>query len=80
MKEKCEYFNNGRTTIDRVIQLVENAIIDLKKESGTIRPISLMLLDFQMPDKNGLEVVESVRKFYEGTIIELEITMPNLKL
>lgn len=27
-----------------------------------IEPIELMLLDFQMPRKNGIQVIESVRK------------------
>ena len=29
-----------------------------------IMPISCMLLDLQMPDKTGIEVIESVRKMY----------------
>ena len=31
-----------------------------------IRPIALMLLDFQMPRKNGLQVVTELRTFIKG--------------
>jgi CheY-like chemotaxis protein len=38
-----------------------------------MRPIALMLLDFQMPKKTGLQVVDELKKFYAATNMELEI-------
>lgn len=32
----------------------------------SIRPITFMLLDFQMPQKNGLEVLTEVKQFYQA--------------
>jgi len=35
-----------------------------------IRPVALALLDLQMPIKNGIQVVEEIRKFYVTTRLE----------
>jgi len=41
----------------------------VKTESITptqpIQPLQVLLLDFQMPYKNGIEVVQEVRKLFE---------------
>jgi hypothetical protein len=47
--ESCEFFNNGQTTIDRTIQIVEDAIKKAHGQTGILAPVALMLLDFQMP-------------------------------
>ena len=31
----------------------------------TIKPVSVLLLDFQMPIKNGIQVVEEVKNYYK---------------
>ena len=31
---------------------------------STIQPINFMLLDFQMPQKNGVQVLKEIRAFY----------------
>jgi CheY-like chemotaxis protein len=49
--------------IDRVQELVQKAIV--AKESDTIEPVRLLLLDMQMPIKNGLQVVDEVKSMFE---------------
>ena len=39
-----------------------------------------MLLDFQMPHKNGLDVVKAVRDLYESKRDRLELKNPGLLL
>lgn len=48
---------------NHVTMTIQNTIVGFEKV--TLRPISLMLLDFQMPLKNGIEVVKEVRDFYD---------------
>ena len=48
---------------NHVKMTIQNTIVGFEKV--TLRPISLMLLDFQMPLKNGIEVVKEVRDFYD---------------
>lgn len=52
--------NAARNHIARTIQ--ETIVGDTKV---AIRPISLMLLDFQMPLKNGVDVVKEMRHYYK---------------
>ena len=63
-----------------MIEFVEEAIVDFPEESGTIQPIALLILDFQMPFKNGIQVVQELRKFYQNTVDELERTIPDITL
>ena len=43
---RCEYLNDGLSTINRTIQIVEEVISQSTGQTGTITPVSLMLLDF----------------------------------
>ena len=47
-----------------MIEFVEEAIVDYPEDSGIVEPIALLILDFQMPFKNGIQVVQELRKFY----------------
>ena len=39
----------------------------IKGEIGTVyKPIDLLILDFQMPIKNGLQVVSEIKNFYQA--------------
>lgn len=59
----CHFFTNGQETIDAA----KNAIyIALELNDGKrtrLRPIVAILLDLQMPIKNGLEVIQETRQF-----------------
>ena len=51
--ENCDFCVNGQIAIDRAKSLIDEA-----SERGDLnRPICLMLLDMQMPKKNGQQVV-----------------------
>jgi CheY-like chemotaxis protein len=39
-----------------------------------------MLLDFQMPGKNGIQVINELRKFFEATNNDLEIISRDLTI
>jgi CheY-like chemotaxis protein len=63
----CDICINGEEALSKATNRIEEGILKFKasnnKSAGftQIRPISLMLLDFQMPRLNGLQVVEGVR-------------------
>lgn len=57
LHNNSKYFTDGQQVIDAVKQEL------LQSESD--RPIRTLLLDFQMPKKNGLQVVEEVKKLYQ---------------
>lgn len=53
--QNAEYFVNGQLVIDFVKRHVAEALAgDLKEQT---RPVHALLLDFQMPQKNGLQAV-----------------------
>lgn len=80
MLESCEFFYNGQVTIDHTIKLVRDAIAYCPDGSTKLRPIAIMLLDFQMPTKNGIEVVNEVRALFKATNENLEHMRPELRL
>lgn len=62
VSQNAEYFINGQQVIDYVKEcVIESLSQDLKQET---KPIHALLLDFQMPQKNGLQTVQEVKAFY----------------
>lgn len=53
--------------MERVKQLVGEQMQSAK--SFPIRPVHALILDFQMPIKNGLQVVEELKDFYNNIIL-----------
>ncbi len=49
--DRCSFCTNGQETIDVAKKIVEAAVAFALEP--TIRPITVMILDFQMPLKNG---------------------------
>ena len=51
------YYTNG-------LELIKKVKAELKKDHSTDMPIPLLLLDYQMPELNGIEVIKEVRRLY----------------
>ena len=58
--DKCSFHTNGQDAIDRI-----SAILNDDKSSHA-QPISLVILDFQMPLKTGIQVMKEVREMYKS--------------
>lgn len=54
--EYCEFCTDGQMAINTVKRLIDEAVIEENVVDSN--PISIMLVDFQMPLKNGMEVIE----------------------
>lgn len=62
----CEFCINGQVAINQIKEHLDNSLYDSANDNLTsIKPISLLLLDFQMPIKNGIQVVQEVRAYYQ---------------
>lgn len=63
--DKCTFHTNGQDAIDRVSAILNG------KQSSHAQPISLVILDFQMPLKTGIQVMKEVREMYKNVKGEL---------
>ena len=45
-EDQYHFLTDGQSTIDYVINFVEEAIVDFPEDSGTLQPVALMILDF----------------------------------
>jgi CheY-like chemotaxis protein len=53
---------NGQEAIDKCCNIINESLMEaILTEGATLKPISLCLLDFQMPIKNGIQVVKEVK-------------------
>ncbi len=57
--KKSEFYVNGQEVIDRVKEV-------LTQPNKLARPIQALLLDFQMPVKNGIQTVQAIKRMYES--------------
>lgn len=73
----CDFCFNGEETVRLVQARVEAALSQIALDPSSdrvkrITPVKLMLLDFQMPRMNGIQVVEHVRKYISDRNTGLE--------
>ena len=75
--EYCEFCFNGIQTVQLATQIsldkvavVNSLTQDNQIEKTYIKPIDLMLLDFQMPELNGIEVLKRVKALIENINLE----------
>jgi CheY-like chemotaxis protein len=68
LEQNCLFFNNGENAYIKSIDIIDEErkcrdllIKDNPLVKIEIRPISLMLLDLQMPRMTGLEVIKKLR-------------------
>ena len=70
LESKSAFCIDGQDTIDQVVRILGEC------PAENLRPITLMLLDLQMPKKNGIQVVTEVRELYKQRATEC----PGLRL
>jgi CheY-like chemotaxis protein len=58
--DNCSFVMNGHEAINKIKSVVTAALLNITLP-GKIRPIALALLDLQMPNKNGMQVIEEIR-------------------
>ena len=57
-------FNDGKEVIDCLEGLLSEVEIDDIDLTRPIQPLNLLLLDINMPLKNGFETLEEVKKLF----------------
>ena len=56
---KCLYCNDGQKTLKVALEILEDAL--KMPSTDTVRPIAMMILDLQMPYKNGIQIVQEMQ-------------------
>lgn len=77
LHKNCIFTNNGREAIEVakhviVTRLTKTLEVASKDVRTAIRPISIMILDLQMPHKNGIEVIRWVVDCCENLTLQHE--------
>ncbi len=62
-----EYCIDGNEAVEKTISLVNSAL--LKEKFFPIQPVSLLILDVNMPRKNGMQALEEIQNFYHYLVI-----------
>jgi CheY-like chemotaxis protein len=61
---RCCFASDGQQAIDIIKAKVRERFAAPINANIPLRPVSLLLLDFQMPQKNGIQVLTEVKQFY----------------
>lgn len=62
---------DGQDCIDSAQEIFDYQISKVEPGQKSVRPIALMLLDLQMPKKNGYQVVKEVQEMYKKAAKDL---------
>lgn len=60
LAEKLVLFSNGLEVVNYFTKILEN--IDVRREEKTVQPVSLLLLDINMPILDGFETLKQVKQ------------------
>ena len=60
--ERLVMFANGQEVVDYFDKLLND--IDLNSVSTVIQPVSLLILDINMPIKNGIDTMRAIREMF----------------
>ena len=61
---RLSMFGDGKETIDHFNQLLDNILNDPDKVPEVIQPVSLLLLDINMPGISGIEATKQVKRLF----------------
>ncbi len=62
--ERCEFYNDGQKVVTRVKSVLET-LEGMDRDRCPAVPLSALVIDFQMPQKNGIQVVKEVSDLYD---------------
>lgn len=65
--DKTRFAIDGERAVVTATEIMEEAL--MTDPQHPVQPIQVMFLDFQMPHKNGLQVVKEVKALYEASPI-----------
>lgn len=83
--DECDFSFNGQDALARAVTLINESInlhinsTPTNDEKKKLQPVKFMLLDFQMPRLNGLQVVEQLKEFIKiknAQLMNTEIVEP----
>ena len=80
LTNRCSFCFDGMAAEQIAVEMIRTSLEQnlTADSSNAIQPIALMLLDFQMPRKNGLDVIISLQKILSkiNTASKVEIVPP----
>ena len=76
LSDQVEFASNGQQVIDLVKETFEACAAKITSNTELIKPIDLLLIDFQMPFKTGLQVIEEIKQYYKTQSLGYEVEEP----
>lgn len=76
-----KFFIDGQKTINYCKSALDDAVKNTK--SGIVKPVDLVLTDYLMPFKNGIQVITEIRKYFDQVQVQypsLEIRLPRFAI
>ena len=66
LTKSVQYAFNGQQAIDLVKEAFLSGLEKSRITGEVYKPINMLILDFQMPNKNGFQVVQEVKQFLKS--------------